>query len=324
MVAEENQGTIKVIRESRMIFDTIIVGAGISGSYLSFVLKNTTKNILIIDKSRGVGGRMSTKPIGEDIVDYGCQYIKPKTDECSALIKSLEELGLVNQIEIKKGEKVYISPFGMNKIPQYLSRGVSVVTNEKVEKIKYQNKLWEIDTGSISLISKTLVLTMPMPQVEELMVRCNIKIDQLPNVEYSSFYTSTFVSNVHHLEEIIGSDDTFSWICNNKKKGLRNLNNVFTVNTSEIITRRLVEKRDPEKKDFIAGKINEAGFNSIVKLNIHFWKYAFSSNQNNIDYIFNSDTGLGICGDSFSVGRVDGAVTSAELLSGELIRFLRS
>ena len=267
---------------------------------------------------------MSTKPIGEDIVDYGCQYIKPKTDECSALIKSLEELGLVNQIEIKKGEKVYISPFGMNKIPQYLSRGVSVVTNEKVEKIKYQNKLWEIDTGSISLISKTLVLTMPMPQVEELMVRCNIKIDQLPNVEYSSFYTSTFVSNIHHLEEIIGSDDTFSWICNNKKKGLRNLNNVFTVNTSEIITRRLVERADPEKKDFIAGKINEAGFNSIVKLNIHFWKYAFSSNQNNIDYIFNSDTGLGICGDSFSVGRVDGAVTSAELLSGELIRFLRS
>ena len=102
------------------------------------------------------------------------------------------------------------------------------------------------------------------------------------------------------------------------------MNNVFTVNTSEIITRRLVEKADPEKKDFIAGKINEAGFNSIVKLNIHFWKYAFSSNQNNIDYIFNSDTGLGICGDSFSVGRVDGAVTSAELLSGELIRFLRS
>ncbi|MAV95797.1 MAG: hypothetical protein CMG06_01450 [Candidatus Marinimicrobia bacterium] len=324
MVAEGNQGTIKMMRESKMIFDTIIVGAGMSGSYLSFVLKNTTKNILIIDKSRGVGGRMSTKPIGEDIVDYGCQYIKPKTDECSALTKSLEELGLVNEIEIKKGEKVYISPFGMNKIPQYLSRGVSVVTNEKVEKINYQNKLWEIDTGSISLTSRTLVLTMPLPQVEELMVRCNIKIDQLPNVEYSSFYTSTFVSNVHHLEEIIGSDDTFSWICNNKKKGLRNLNNVFTVNTSKIITRRLIEKEDPERKGFIAGKINEAGFNSIVKLNIHFWKYAFSSNQNNIDYIFNSDTGLGICGDSFSVGRVDGAVRSAELLSRELIRFLCS
>tara|TARA_B100001250_G_scaffold16642_1_gene14476 strand:- start:757 stop:1731 length:975 start_codon:yes stop_codon:yes gene_type:complete len=320
MVAEGNQGTIKVIRESRMIFDTIIVGAGISGSYLSFVLKNTTKNILIIDKSRGVGGRMSTKPIGEDIVDYGCQYIKPNIDECSALIKSLEELGLVNQIEIKTGEKVYISPFGMNKIPQYLSRGVSVVTNEKVEKIKYQNKLWEIDTGSISLISKTLVLTMPMPQVEELMVRCNIKIDQLPNVEYSSFYTSTFVSNVHHLEEIIGSDDTFSWICNNKKKGLRNLNNVFTVNTSEKITKRLVKIENSERKDFIVGKINDAGFNSISKLNIHFWKYAFSSNQNNIDYIFNSDTGLGICGDSFSVGRVDGAIRSAELLSRELVR----
>ena len=307
-----------------MIFETIIVGAGISGSYLSSVIKNATKNILIIDKSRGIGGRMSTKPIGEDIVDYGCQYIKPETDECSALIKSLEELDLVKQIEIKTGKKVYISPFGMNKIPQYLSRGVTVITNKKVEKIKYQNKLWEIYTGSISFTSKTLVLTMPIPQVEDLMARCNIKVDHLPNVEYSSFYTSTFISNVHHLEQIISSDDMFSWICNNKKKGLRNLNNAFTVNTSETVTRILVKKEDSERKDIIAGKINEAGFNNILKFNIHFWKYAFSSNQNNIDYIFDSHTGLGICGDSFSVGRVDGAIRSAELMSRELIRFLRN
>ena len=313
-----------MIEKPVIIFDTVIVGAGISGSYLSSILKNATKNILIIDKSRGVGGRMSTKPIGEDIVDYGCQYIKPETEECSALIKSLEELDLVKQIEIEIGEKVYISPFGMNKIPQYLSRGVSVVTNQKVEKIIYQNKLWEIDTGSISFTSKTLVLTMPLPQVEDLMVQCNIKLVQVPNVEYSSFYTSTFISNVHHLEEIIGSDDTFSWICNNKKKGLRNLNNIFTVNTSEKITKRLVKIENSERKDFIVGRINDVGFNSISKLNIHFWKYAFSSNQNNIDYIFNSDTGLGICGDSFSVGRVDGAIRSAELLSRELVRFFHN
>ena len=50
-----------MIEKPVIIFDTVIVGAGISGSYLSSILKNATKNILIIDKSRGVGGRMSTQ-----------------------------------------------------------------------------------------------------------------------------------------------------------------------------------------------------------------------------------------------------------------------
>ena len=63
-----------------MTFDVIIVGAGMSGTFMSSLLREKRKNVLILEKSSGIGGRMSTKPIGSQIVDYGCQYIKPKTD----------------------------------------------------------------------------------------------------------------------------------------------------------------------------------------------------------------------------------------------------
>ena len=62
-----------------MNFDVIIVGAGISGTFMSSLLKEKKKSVIVIEKSSGIGGRFSTKPIGSQIVDYGCQYIKPKT-----------------------------------------------------------------------------------------------------------------------------------------------------------------------------------------------------------------------------------------------------
>ena len=49
-----------------MTFDVIIVGAGISGTFMSSLLKAKKKNVLVLEKSSGIGGRMSTKPIGCD------------------------------------------------------------------------------------------------------------------------------------------------------------------------------------------------------------------------------------------------------------------
>ena len=78
-----------------MIFDAIIVGAGLSGTFMSSLLKDKKKDVLVLDKSSGIGGRLSTKPIGQQIVDYGCQYIKPKTATSVYLAGKLESLGLL-------------------------------------------------------------------------------------------------------------------------------------------------------------------------------------------------------------------------------------
>ncbi len=71
----------------------------------------------------------------------------------------------------------------------------------------------------------------------------------------------------------------------------------------------------PEQKlETVKGLLNSSGFEKIKGLNVHYWRYAFADNQDNPDYFFDKSTGLGICGDSFSIGKVDGAVKSAELL----------
>ena len=54
-----------------MNFDVIIVGAGLSGSYLARKVKELGLNTLIIEKSKGIGGRFSTKPVGKALQIMG-------------------------------------------------------------------------------------------------------------------------------------------------------------------------------------------------------------------------------------------------------------
>ena len=305
-----------------MMFDVIIVGAGISGTFMSSLLKEKKKNVLVIEKSSGIGGRLSTKPIGSQIVDYGCQYLNPKTDISDHLVGKLKNLGLLSEINLDKNKRVFIAPFGMNKIPQYFSRKTRVLTNALVERILRKKTGWEVFTDVGIFSSSSVVLTMPISQVESLLQKSEVEKFNLPKVDYLDFHTCTFVSDNHSVEGVYSENENFPWICNNSKKGLRNTRDAFTANVNKEISQSIKSSSPVRKLEKVKELLNNSGFVDIRGLNVHYWRYAFADNQDNPDYFFDESTGLGICGDSFSIGKVDGAIKSAELLFCQLFNFL--
>ena len=305
-----------------MIFDVIIVGAGLSGTYMSSLLREKKKNVLILEKSSGIGGRLSTKPIRSQIVDYGCQYINPKTAISVDLTNKLEKLGLLSEINLDTNKRVFIAPFGMNKIPQYFSRYTRVLSNTLVKRVSYKKTGWEVSTDAGSFLSSSVVLTMPIAQVETLLRNSALENIILPKVDYLDFHTCTFTSDKHRIVDVSSNDEFFPWICNNSKKGLRNTVDAFTANVNKGITESLINLSHEQKLEIVEGLLNSSGFENIKGLSVHYWKYAFADNQDNPDYFFDESTGLGICGDSFSIGKVDGAVKSAELLFSQLFNHL--
>ena len=60
--------------------------------------------------------------------------------------------------------------------------------------------------------------------------------------------------------------------------------------------------------------LKDHGFRQINNLSPHYWKYAYSEKQNNLSHFFDDKRKLGVCGDSFSLGKVDGAILSAQLV----------
>ena len=295
-----------------MNFDVIIVGAGLSGSYLARKIKELGLNTLIIEKSKGIGGRFSTKPVGSGLADYGCQYLKPKTKELSELIQSLKNKNLIKKSNILQDDEAFIAPYGMNKIPQYLSLGVSTLLNQKVSSIKKTSSNWKIKTNSFLLKSKILVLTMPINQVSELLKVSDLAITDMPTADYKSFYTITFQNMDTIGSKPVLKNDFAPWICNNLLKGLSMDQNTFTVNINEELSNTLLNIEDNKKHELIKRHLKESGFKNFSFYNLHYWKYAFTEGQNNITNYFNEDNMLALCGDSFSVGQADGAVVSAQ------------
>ena len=295
-----------------MIFDVIIVGAGLSGSYLAKKINELGLNTLIIEKSKSIGGRFSTKAVGGGIADYGCQYLKPKTEELSELIHNLKNKKLIKQSNILPDDKAFISPYGMNKIPQYLSLGVNTLLNQKVSSIKNKSNHWEVRTNSFLLKSKILVLTMPIKQVVELLKVSDIPIADLPTANYKSFYTITFQYTDTIEPNIIRKNDFAPWICSNLLKGLSMDLNTYTVNVNEDLSNTLLNEKNNKRHELIKRHLRESGFKNFSFYNLHYWRYAFTEGQNNITNYFDEDNMLALCGDSFSIGQADGAITSAQ------------
>jgi predicted NAD/FAD-dependent oxidoreductase len=305
-----------------MVYDVIIIGAGLSGSFIARKINRSGFKTLLIEKSTIIGGRFSTKSVGEGIADYGCQYLSPKSIDLSNLIEELGNKYIVKKTKINDSNNAYIAPYGMNKIPQYLSLGINTILNQKVVSLKKNKSNWVVKTNAYEISSRSIILTMPIDQAIKLVEPLKNIIGELPNPKYESFFTSTFQSNKQISSDIIRSDINAPWICNNSQKGLLNNKNIFTINFSNDFSNKLLGLNQDQRQNMINQQLKHLGFNSYSNLSLHFWKYAFSKKQNNPSHFFDKDEMLGICGDSFSVGQADGAILSANQTFTDLIKYM--
>jgi predicted NAD/FAD-dependent oxidoreductase len=54
--------------------DVAIIGAGIAGLCAALTLTQAGLKVVIVDKARGVGGRMATRRLGGAVIDHGAQF----------------------------------------------------------------------------------------------------------------------------------------------------------------------------------------------------------------------------------------------------------
>ena len=64
--------------------DVLVVGAGMAGLTAASELQQTNLNVLIIDKGRGVGGRLASRRIGPATFDHGAQFMTARDPRFAA------------------------------------------------------------------------------------------------------------------------------------------------------------------------------------------------------------------------------------------------
>jgi renalase len=62
------------------MIEVAVIGAGIAGLTCAQKLQQAGKSVVLIDKSRGLGGRLATRRLAGTHADHGVCYLQAKGD----------------------------------------------------------------------------------------------------------------------------------------------------------------------------------------------------------------------------------------------------
>ncbi|MFU8883544.1 MAG: NAD(P)/FAD-dependent oxidoreductase [Rhodobacterales bacterium] len=149
----------------------VIIGAGMAGLACARRLASAGLTPVILDKGRGIGGRMATRRVvvaGQEIrFDHGAQYIKAQDQGFVSALETVPEA--VAQWQITPDKQRVVGVPGMSGLARALGAGLDIRQNVEVSRIAHGATGWQLETGAGPMTARHLVLTIPAPQAHALM-----------------------------------------------------------------------------------------------------------------------------------------------------------
>ncbi|XP_062234439.1 renalase [Platichthys flesus] len=206
----------------------LIVGAGLTGSVCACLLRRELQNkvhIVVWDKSRGSGGRMSTtRPPdpSSHSADLGAQYITATPAYAqshhsfySELLSSGVLQPLLTQVEglkHKDNERNYVTPLGMGSVVKHFlsESGADLLFDHHVTGLYRSGASWEVERkAGASETFDAVILTMPVPQILQLQgdVGQLLSVQQRHQLD-EVVYSSRFAAALFFAPDVVFS---FPW-----------------------------------------------------------------------------------------------------------------
>jgi predicted NAD/FAD-dependent oxidoreductase len=220
-----------------------IIGAGISGLVLAQQLKHHTE-VVVFEKSRGVGGRMSTRYADPFYFDHGTQCFTARSNEFQNFLKPFMEEGVVAEwsgkvINLEIGKKVskrlwfephLVASPNMNSLCKKLADGLDVrLSTEITPMVKAPSGEWELTdkTGHAQGIYDWVISTAPPAQTLALFQAHLSDSTPLHTSRMQGCYALMIGFNKPWEHQWIAAkvrDNPLKWISINSSKPARNKN----------------------------------------------------------------------------------------------------
>lgn len=148
-----------------------IIGAGMAGLSCAQSLVLQGHEVTLFDKSRGPGGRMSTRrmdsPFGELHFDHGAQYFTARDPAFRKELADWAEAGLAAPWP-PAGANAWVGTPSMNALPKALAEGLDLRCGIHIHRIEQRKNGWHLVDGSEVLGGfggyDTVVLALPAEQ----------------------------------------------------------------------------------------------------------------------------------------------------------------
>ena len=221
--------------------DVVVVGAGLSGLTAARLLQEKGHHVIVVDKGRGLGGRMATRRISTPdgsiaVFDHGAQFFTVREQQFQKLVDAWITNGVVREwcrgFIADDGHPRYVVNGGMAALTKHIAQGLDVRTSTLVFAVKpcdADPTKWTVVIDDNSRIDcDAVVMTCPLPQSYSLTVTTGVELPQdLLLTDYDRTIGLLAVldgpSAVPAPGGIQNPDDVFSWIGDNQAKGISDI-----------------------------------------------------------------------------------------------------
>ncbi|MFT7309518.1 MAG: renalase [Spirosomataceae bacterium] len=318
----------KVPEKTKYMKTCLIIGAGMSGLAAATDLQNNGWKVTVLDKGRGVGGRMSTRRIADGRADHGGQYFSTKTTAFQEFTKQLLSENVAAEWEVKGKEYArYVGKNGMSGIPKFMANGLDIRMGERADKIEKTANGYVVSTESGNTYkTDALILTSPAPQTIDLLRSGNFEVknsvfDALQAIEYLPCISVMALLNAPTKIPAPGNltfeNEAISWIADNVQKGITEPQTVTIHASAEYSKTHLEDDLNVVRDELLSKATEWISPETIVEKQIHRWRYSLAEKRYVEPFLPVSETLL-LGGDGFGIGNIEGAFISGKAMSAAL------
>ncbi|MEM6475099.1 MAG: FAD-dependent oxidoreductase [Pseudomonadota bacterium] len=324
--------------------EILIIGAGMAGLTCATRLAAAGRDVLVIDKGRGPGGRMAARRAevaGETLgFDHGAQYFTARHPDFLAQVREWEAQGVVAKWPAA-GEDAWVGTPGMNAPIRAMADKVAVNWSVRAESpdqgaINAVNRNWivEVNGGEWKFHPHTVLLTVPAEQALDLLSGLERNMPDCPKRRLAEIpakvrsepcwaVMAAFAQPLNIEADCLrDAEAPISWAARNSAKPQRNGAETWVLHASPAKSREIINMPKEEAAEHLLAEFfAQTGLAPVspIHLTAHRWLYAMPEKVGGEPAYFDSAARIGIAGDYLHSPRVEGAFLSGLALAERVL-----
>lgn len=304
----------------------VIIGGGICGLTLANKLSAAKDFALVIEKSKGAGGRMATRRDGEAVYDHGAAFYTHSEDYPNVWHTRWQNIGKSKAWFSEINMNYFCGTTGMASLVKDLAEGQAVHYEEKVMRIQSDSTAVKLFTESGKVFdAHKIIMTCPLPQSLEILKASQISYpDSLKLITYGKALVGLFeVTSPNHLLNfnLLKPGSAIFTVANNQDKGISK-KTALTVVMGEDFSDLHFDSEDSRSLQLIETELLKY-FNvdlKVLKSQLKKWRYCQPQSIFQEKFISLDSGKIILAGDAFGGGSINGTISSANAVFDHLTK----
>ncbi|MEL7091387.1 MAG: FAD-dependent oxidoreductase [Pseudomonadota bacterium] len=310
--------------------DVVVIGAGMAGVACARVLQAAGIPVRLIDKGRGIGGRVATRrvEIGGEVVtfDHGAQYLDD-SDAAASIAALVPEA--VARWDMGGGKERLVGTPGMSSLPKGLADGLDITLATRVTHVTPTPEGWHLETDAGETVAPHLVITVPAPQLPPLLGDTHPLVERTKAAAMSPCLTLMAALDADTPVPFVtrrDADAALTWIARmDGKPGRSARYQTWVAQAHADWSARCIDDDRAEIKARMVAMLCDvlgADADSVRHAGLQGWRYGLVKTP--LNQAFVSDGTLWLGGDWCLGGKVQDAWQSGEAIAQDILTRLRS